>query len=73
MVRAAPIVDVWPAVPGLSTPPLVVVQIESERHAIQVPPSLIEALAKREPDAHLVVNAVGLMSWARRGQLRTPE
>lgn len=73
VVRAAPIVDVWPAVPGLSTPPLVVVQIEGERHAVQVTPELFEALADRPPDAHLVVHPIGRMGWVRSSELKPKE
>jgi len=73
VVRAAPIVDVWPAIPGLSTPPLVVVQVEGERHAIPVTPELGEALVERPPDAHLVVHPIGRMAWVRRGELKTVE
>lgn len=72
-VRAAPIVDVWPAVPGLSTPPLVVVQVESERHAISVTPELFASLADRPADAHLVVHPIGRMAWMRRDELKPTE
>ena len=72
-VRAAPIVEVWPAMPGFMTPALVVVQLDGERQAIPVTEQLAEELVHCPPDAHLVVTGAGRMSWVRRDQLKPQE
>lgn len=64
-VRAAPIADAWPGMPGL-TPPLVVVQVEAERHAVPVTEELYDELGARTPDALLVVAGNGSQGWVRR-------
>lgn len=64
-VRAAAIVNTQPAMPGLAIPPLVVVQVEGERHAIAASDALFE-LGDPTPDAILVVKPNGDKWWCPR-------